>query len=1509
MSTLKLLTGTLALVVLSSAALHGQTTFFNSNAISIPAGGTAPITPNLYPSNVSVSGMTGTVSKVVVRLQNMSVNSPDLDMMLVAPDGKKLVFLSDSGNGALVSNVSLTIDDAAANQAPAPGLGAWTNGATFRPANHSTGDTFASPAPAFNAATESANGSGNASATGTLALFNGINPNGTWSLYVVDDVPDAGATSIAGGWSLTITTAASAATATSLTSSVNPSLPLGSTTITATVTSAGNPVTVGSVSFLIDNSALATVALNASGQASVNTAFNLEGLFNVSANYTGATGFGPSSGFLQQEVNNATLVSGNTFCNPGAILLTSTAIPYPQRIFVSGLSGTITGLKVQLKGISHFSPVSIDALLAAPNGNKMIVLSDTGATGDIVLDDAAANQLTASTVNGGTFRPTDLSGSGSETFPAPAPSGPYNSPAPTGTATLASTFGGINPNGTWTLFAVNDEISAGSITRGYCLEFTTTADVPTTTTVTASANPATKGQNVTFTATVLRAGNNQPATSGTVIFKRGATSLASVGLNSSGQASTSVPAQTDGSLTVTAEYLGVPGAFNVSNGSLSIQVDTPTTVNGNTFCNPGSITNNNGSGLPPEYPSRILVSSLPGVITNVTATLNGILQAFPADFDIMLVGPNANQNFVLLSDAGSGLQSGTNLTLSDAAENAVSGSLSGTFRPTANGTLPDATDSFASPAPASNVVHAAPSGTATFASVFGNTAPNGYWSLFATDDTSGTTWLIGSWCLTFETTRPDLTISKTHSGNFTQGQNGAQYSITVTNNGVANTGGTVTVTDTLPAGLTASSMSGQGWSCTLGTLTCTRSNVLAPGNSYPVITLTVNVSANAAASVINTATVSGGGDNTTSNNTAPDTTTIIQIADLTIGKTHSGNFTQGQNGAQYTLTVTNSGAGATTGTVTVVDALPSAFTAVSIGGNGWTCTLANLTCTRADALAPAASYPPIALTVNVSQSATGAVVNVAAVSGGGELNTLNNAVTDVAIIETAILPVTISSNPPGLLIQVDGQTVQSPVNRNWAVGSAHTIAGVMLQGGNPGTRYVASAQNVTMSFAIPALTVNYTVQHLLTVSVRPLGEGAVNLNPVSPDGFYDAGTNVQVQAVPGGPSTFSRFSGDLDTTSNPAPLAMAGPRSVFVEFLRPAECAFQLSKYAASVMPGGDIGRVDVMTSAGCAWTATASVPWITLVAGTGNGAGVARFQVGENTSPNARTGSIQAGGATLTIHQSGAGCTFTLAPASQTAPAVESQQSTQVTAPPGCQWTATGAPSWLTVGGALRTGPQTLPYTVRDNFDLLPRIGAISAGGQILPVLQKTRQLQQIFPDVPATHLFADYIALAAARLGTQGCGNGQFCPDVPLTRAEMAEFLIKGLYPSGNFAFPATPYFTDVTNFHPQFRYIQKLRELGITSGCTATTFCPAAETNRGQMAVFLIRARLGLAGNQTFPVTLAPYFEDVPAAHLFFPSIQKLRELGITTGCSATHYCPDSPVTKGQMSVFTVRALLTP
>ena len=111
-----------------------------------------------------------------------------------------------------------------------------------------------------------------------------------------------------------------------------------------------------------------------------------------------------------------------------------------------------------------------------------------------------------------------------------------------------------------------------------------------------------------------------------------------------------------------------------------------------------------------------------------------------------------------------------------------------------------------------------------------------------------------------------LSIAKTHAGNFIQAQQNAQYTVTVSNaSGAATTSGTVTVTETPPSGLTLVSMAGQGWTCP-GTAAnnCTRTDALSGGASYPPITVTVNVAANAGSPQVNSVNVSGGGSATAS---------------------------------------------------------------------------------------------------------------------------------------------------------------------------------------------------------------------------------------------------------------------------------------------------------------------------------------------------------------------------------------------------------------------------------------------------------------------------------------------------------------------------------------------------------------------------------------------------------------------------------------------------------------------
>lgn len=151
---------------------------------------------------------------------------------------------------------------------------------------------------------------------------------------------------------------------------------------------------------------------------------------------------------------------------------------------------------------------------------------------------------------------------------------------------------------------------------------------------------------------------------------------------------------------------------------------------------------------------------------------------------------------------------------------------------------------------------------------------------------------------------PDLTITKSHSGNFFQGQTGATYTITASNAGQGPSAGTVTVTDTLPAGLSATALSGTGWTCAVGTFTCTRTDALASGASYPAITLTVNVAANAPTSVTNIVTVAGGGELNTANDTFMDVTTITLPPDWTLTAAPPSDIVRAGQVAPYTITVT-----------------------------------------------------------------------------------------------------------------------------------------------------------------------------------------------------------------------------------------------------------------------------------------------------------------------------------------------------------------------------------------------------------------------------------------------------------------------------------------------------------------------------------------------------------------------------------------------------------------------------
>ncbi len=167
--------------------------FENANAITIPVMG--PATP--YPAALTISGVAGSVSHLTVTLHGLTHRYPDdLDMVLMGPNGQKVMLMSDAGGGNAnaMNNVTVTFDDNAAF--PIPDQARITN-AVYRPANYLIQeDPF--PTPSSGPAATPPYGT-------SLSVFNGINPNGVWRLFIVDDT-DVDDGSIARGWSLNIGT-------------------------------------------------------------------------------------------------------------------------------------------------------------------------------------------------------------------------------------------------------------------------------------------------------------------------------------------------------------------------------------------------------------------------------------------------------------------------------------------------------------------------------------------------------------------------------------------------------------------------------------------------------------------------------------------------------------------------------------------------------------------------------------------------------------------------------------------------------------------------------------------------------------------------------------------------------------------------------------------------------------------------------------------------------------------------------------------------------------------------------------------------------------------------------------------------------------------------------------------------------------------------------------------------------------------------------------------------------
>jgi hypothetical protein len=151
-----------------------------------------------------------------------------------------------------------------------------------------------------------------------------------------------------------------------------------------------------------------------------------------------------------------------------------------------------------------------------------------------------------------------------------------------------------------------------------------------------------------------------------------------------------------------------------------------------------------------------------------------------------------------------------------------------------------------------------------------------------------------------------------------------------------------------------------------------------------------------------------------------------------------------------------------------------------------------------------------------------------------------------------------------------------------------------------------------------------------------------------------------------------------------------------------------------------------------------------------------------------------------------------------------------------------------------------------------------------------------QIFSDVPPSSTYYAYIQELSTLGITAGCGNGMYCPNNPVTRAEMAIFIIRARYGSATqFDYPQTPYFTDVPSTSFEFAWVQRLAYDDITSGCGVGLYCPNNNVLRQDMAVFIMR---GLY-NQFLPST-EPILVSVGPASIPAGTITTVTVTGVNT-----------------------------
>ncbi|MDB6024302.1 MAG: hypothetical protein JWM68_525 [Verrucomicrobiales bacterium] len=741
-------------------------TFPNSSTITIIDGGVA----STYPSTITVSGLTGIVSKVTVSLSKFTHSFPDdVDVLLVGPAGQKVLLMSDVGGEIGVTNQTLTFDSSITNKLPDNGP---IVAGTFAPTDYQTGDAFISPAPAgpYN---------------NSLDFFKATNPNGVWSLYVVDDTgQDFGA--INGGWSLSIDTVVpvntNADVAVTITASANPAVIAADLTYTILVSNFGQNAATGvMVTNIIPASAAYISATTSQGSYSYSAGKVVCNIGTVSAGGTATITVTVSagSGNLVSSVQSGANELDLNLANNTASLTTPTRAAQSDLVVKGSASSASVLVNSNLTytlAVTNLGPDSAVNVVLTNTFSSSVSYVSGNSTQGVVTNlgsavvanlgtiSAGSNVLVTIVVapaNVGTLTNTIVaSSSGSDTNTANNITNVVASvifPSPTivasGSAILAESFApadnALEPGETLTMNFALRNIGSGPTTNLTATLLSTGGVIP----LSGAANygallpgGSSSSRSFTFTAN----GTNNGVLTATLALQDGTQSLGNV-------------------------------SFNYALSSVQ------------TFSNSGVILIT-AVGAASPYPVNIAVAGVTGSVSKVTVIVSNLSHAFPEDVDMLLVSPTG-QKIVLMSDAGAG-NTISNVTLKFDDSGTIlpqsSKIASGTYAPTDYSPA----DAFQAPAPAGPY--------ASSLCVLNGLNPNGTWSLYIVDDSGGDAGRIdGGWSLSFVvattvTNNVDLAIQAGATPDSLLTGSNITYTINVANSGPG-AANNVVLSDLLPA--------------------------------------------------------------------------------------------------------------------------------------------------------------------------------------------------------------------------------------------------------------------------------------------------------------------------------------------------------------------------------------------------------------------------------------------------------------------------------------------------------------------------------------------------------------------------------------------------------------------------------------------------------------------------------------------------------------------------------------